>query len=128
MRISDWSSDVCSSDLLTAQAISAAETDVITLKVGINIVGADAMRRRTFVPALHGFLDRIREGPPDTPLVLITAIGCPALEQPPGPLAVGPDGRIAGTPRSVLPGDATLTLEVARGLMAEVVEARAGEI
>lgn len=114
-------------DPLTAQAISIADADVITLKLGINIVGADAMRRRTFVPALHGFLDRIREGHPETPLVLITAIGCPALEQTPGPLAVGPDGRIAGTPRPVLPGDGTLTLEVARELVGEVVAARADD-
>lgn len=114
-------------DPLTARAISAADADVITLKIGVNIVGADAMRRRTFVPALHGFLDRIREGHPDTPVVLITAIGCPALEQTPGPLSAGPDGRVAGTPRAVLPGDGTLTLEVARELMGEVVAARADD-
>jgi hypothetical protein len=114
-------------DPLTAQAIAAADADVITVKIGINIVGADAMRRRTFVPALHGFLDRIREGHPEAPIVVISAIGCPALEHTPGPLAVGADGRIAGTPRSILPGDGTLTLEVSRELVADVVADRSAD-
>lgn len=114
-------------DPLTATAISRAPADVITLKIGVNIVGADVMRRRTFLPALHGFLDRIREGHPTTPLVVISAIGCPALETSPGPIRPGPDGRIAATPRSAAQGDGTLTLEVTRALVREVIAARALE-
>lgn len=114
-------------DPMTARGIAGAAADVITLKLGINIVGADAMRRRTFVPALHGFLDLVREGHPQTPIVLITAVGCPALEAHPGPLRPGPDGRIEPIPRTVLPGDGTLTLEGSRALVEDVAAARASE-
>lgn len=111
-------------DSMTARSIAAVPADIITLKFGINIAGADAMRRRTFSPALHGFLDLVREGHPDTPVVLITAIGCPALEHTPGPAVAGADGRIAGTPRDVVPGDGTLTVAGTRELVAEVVAER----
>ncbi len=113
-------------DPMTAQALAGTPADILTLKIGVNIVGADAMRRRTFVPAVHGFLDRIREGHPDTPIVLISAIGCPALERTPGPLRAGATA-IAGTPRETLPGDGTLTLEVTRDLLAEVVGDRSDD-
>ena len=111
-------------DPATARAIGRTPADIITLKIGINIVGADAMRARTFVPAVHGFLDLVREGHPRTPIVMISAIGSAALESTPGPLRPGADGRVAATPREVAAGDGTLTLEVTRALLAEVVEAR----
>jgi hypothetical protein len=44
--------------------IRDAPADLITLKVGINLVNADSMRERTFRPAVHAFLDTIREGIP----------------------------------------------------------------
>lgn len=114
-------------DPSTARAIARTEADIITLKLGVNIVGADAMRGRTFVPAVHGFLDLIREGQPRTPIVVISAIGSAALESSPGPLRPGEDGRVAATPRDVVAGDGTLTLEVTRALLAEVIEDRRQE-
>lgn len=114
-------------DPMTARGIAAAEADVITLKIGINIVAADAMRRRTFVPALHGFLDLVREGHPATPLVVISAIGCPALEDAPGPIRAGADGRIVAVPRPVAPGDGSLTLAGSRRLLADAVADRADD-
>lgn len=114
-------------DPMTARAIAGARADVITLKLGINVVGADAMRRRTFVPALHGFLDLVREGHPGTPIVVLSAIGCPALERAPGPIAAGVDGRIAAVPRPVLPGDGSLTLELSRELIQDAVADRAAD-
>lgn len=34
------------------------------------------MRERTFRPAVHAFLDTIREGHPDTPVLVISAVAC----------------------------------------------------
>jgi len=110
-----------------ARAIGATEADVITLKLGINLVGADAMRRRTFLPALHGFLDLIREARPDTPIAVITAIGCPNVEETPGPIRAGSDGRATGTPRETRIADGTLTLRATREAVAEVVAARSDD-
>ena len=38
--------------------------DLISVKIGINLVNVDLMRLRAFGPAVHGFLDTIREGHP----------------------------------------------------------------
>ena len=46
------------------------------MKLGINAIIRDAMRFRAFVPAAHGFLDTIREGHLETPLVVISPILC----------------------------------------------------
>lgn len=114
-------------DPMTARAIAETAADIVTLKVGVNIVGSDGMRARTFVPALHGFLDLVREGHPGIPIVVISAIGCAALESTPGPLRPGGSGGVSGSARDVLPGDGTLTLEVTRRLIAEVVADRAAD-
>ncbi len=79
-------------DPYVARTTRDMPADLISLKVGINIVALSAFRLRTFGPALHGFLDTIRDGHPDTPLLLISPVSCPALEQVPGPAATGPDG------------------------------------
>jgi len=106
----------------TARAIARTPTDVITLKLGINIVTGDAMRRRVFVPALHGFLDTVRDAHPDVPIVVISAISCPAFEELPGPRRLDADGRLTGTPR---PGDVgALSLADTRDAIAEVLAAR----
>ena len=52
----------CQLDQFAARMIGAQPADLISLKVGINIINVDSMRERAFVPALHGFLDTIREG------------------------------------------------------------------
>lgn len=111
-------------DPATARTIARTPADAITLELGVNIVGGDAMRARTFVPAVHGFLDLVREGHPETPIVLLSAFGCAALEGEPGPLRAGADGRVAASPRERTPGDGTLTLQVTRALLAEVVRSR----
>lgn len=75
------------------------------MKVGINIVNADLMRRRAFAPALHGFLDVIRDGHPDTPLLLVTPLWSPIFEHTPGPGAFDPDALSRGETRFVAAGD-----------------------
>lgn len=112
-------------DPFVARTIAATPAHVITLKLGINIVNADGMRARTFVPALHGFLDIIRQGHGHTPVAVITAISCPSHENVPGPTREVQPGRYAGTPREIPPGDGSLTLARTRELVSRVVTERA---
>ena len=117
-------------DPFTARAIRDAPADLISLKIGINLVNADAMRLRAFVPAVHGFLDTIREGHPTTPLLLVSALLCPVQEDTPGPVAPDFDGntlrfRATGDPAERAAG--RLTLGVIREALARIVEERAAE-
>lgn len=117
-------------DPFTARVIRDSAADLISVKLGINVVNLDAMRLRAFVPAVHGFLDTIRDGHPDTPLLLISPILCPIHEDTPGPGAVDPatlgtdQVRFTATGR---PGDrelGRLTLRVIRDALASLVERR----
>lgn len=78
-------------DPFTARAIRDQPADVISLKLGINVVNADSLRLRAFAPAVHGFLDTVREGHPDTPVLVVSPIICPAVEERPGPTVQDPD-------------------------------------
>lgn len=75
----------CMLDPFTAEAIARTPADVITLKVGVNIVGGRTLDCRSLVPALHGFLDRIRQGHPKIPIVVASSILWPGSEDRPGP-------------------------------------------
>ncbi|MDT8913196.1 GDSL-type esterase/lipase family protein [Amycolatopsis sp. PS_44_ISF1] len=88
-----------------ARAIRDTPADLVTLKLGINIVGKAMMVERTFVPAVHGFLDTIREGHPDARIVLVSPTACAAPERLPH-------------------GPGVLTLEDVRSLLAKVAGAR----
>ncbi|MER5964589.1 lipase [Streptomyces sp. NPDC002057] len=111
-------------DPYVARTIRDMPADLISLKVGINIVGLAAFRLRSFGPAVHGFLDTIRDGHPDTPLLLMSPVSCPALEETPGPTTVGPDGRIIalGDPAQVPAG--ALSLAVVRAELEKIVSVR----
>ncbi|MCR8573229.1 SGNH/GDSL hydrolase family protein [Streptomyces sp. Isolate_219] len=111
-------------DPYVARTIRDMPADLISLKAGINIVGLAAFRLRTFGPAVHGFLDTIRDGHPDTPLLLMSPVSCPALEETPGPTATGPDGKLTalGDPAEVAGG--ALSLTVVRAELARIVAAR----
>ncbi|MFF9126381.1 GDSL-type esterase/lipase family protein [Streptomyces sp. NPDC014889] len=117
-------------DPFTARAMRDTPADLISLKIGINVVNTDAMRLRAFTPAVHGFLDTIREGHPTTPLLVVSSILCPVQEDTPGPLA--PDFA-NGTLRFRATGDPAeraagrLTLGVIRRELAEIVEQRAAD-
>lgn len=115
-------------DPFTARTIRAAEADVISLKLGINITNGDTMRLRTFIPAVHGFLDTIREGRhAQTPLLLISPLHCAIQETRPGPLQMellesGRRFTSMGSPEDVASGK--LTLQVIRRTLREIVEVR----
>ncbi|MDX3235625.1 SGNH/GDSL hydrolase family protein [Streptomyces sp. ME03-5709C] len=115
-------------DPYVARTIRDLPADLISLKLGINVVNRDAFRLRSFGPAVHGFLDTVRDGHPDVPLLIVSPISCPAVETTPGPTA--PDLSAAvprvvamGSPADV-PGGA-LTLTVIRAELARIVGARA---
>lgn len=120
-------------DPFTARTIRDAPADVISVKLGINLVNADLMRLRAFGPAVHGFLDTIRDGHPETPLLVISPIYCPIHETTPGPgsfdleaLARCETKFIAtGAPGEVKTGK--LTLAVIRQQLAAIVAQRARE-
>ncbi|MEU0255480.1 GDSL-type esterase/lipase family protein [Streptomyces sp. NPDC006184] len=114
-------------DPFTARAMRDTPADLISLKLGINVVNSDAMRLRAFVPAVHGFLDTIREGHPTTPLLLVSPVLCPTHENTPGPLM--PD-LSSGTLKFKAIGDPAetaagrLTLAIVRDVLADIVEQR----
>ena len=118
----------CHLDQFVARAIRDLPADLISLKVGINVVNGDTMRERTFVPAVHGFLDTVRDGHPTTPVLLITPILCPAHEQHPGPTVGGDRISVVERPAALALG--ALTVGRIRELLAEVVETRraAGDV
>ncbi|MGV9909587.1 GDSL-type esterase/lipase family protein [Streptomyces tendae] len=117
-------------DPFTARAMRDTPADLISVKIGINVVNADLMRLRAFGPAVHGFLDTIREGHPTAPLLVVSPILCPVHEDTPGPLA--PDFTDGGV-RFVATGDPAerasgkLTLNVIRDELSRIVAQRAAD-
>lgn len=117
-------------DPFTARVIRDTPADLISVKIGINLVNSDLMRLRAFTAAVHGFLDTIREGHPNTPLLVISPLYCPIHEDTPGPcfpdfstLHTGPlRFRAAGDPAERAQGKLTLT--AIRDELVRVVEQR----
>ncbi|GGT41169.1 GDSL-type esterase/lipase family protein [Nonomuraea spiralis] len=120
-------------DPFTARAVRDTPADLISLKIGINLVNADLMRLRAFTPAVHGFLDTVREGHPRTPLLVVSPLYCPVHEVTPGPSAFDPAALRNGRVRFLATGDPAeraagkLTLGVIREELAGVVRLRAAE-
>jgi hypothetical protein len=114
----------CHLDQFVARTIRDADADLISLKTGINVINMDSMRERVFVPALHGFLDTIREGKPDTPIVLISPIYCPSAESAPGPTLPDDNGRFVTLPGHEIIRTGCLSLRRVRELMSELVTQR----
>ncbi|MFJ4470779.1 GDSL-type esterase/lipase family protein [Streptomyces sp. NPDC089424] len=120
-------------DPFTARALRDTPADLISVKIGINLVNLDVMRLRAFTPAVHGFLDTIREGHPTTPLLVVSPILCPMHEDTPGPclfdfseLSAGRlRFRAAGDPAETAAGK--LTLNVIRAELSRIVEQRAAD-
>ena len=114
----------CHLDQFMARTLRDTPADLISLKVGINVINGDTMRERVFVPAVHGFLDTLREGQRDTPVVLISPIFCPSAETTPGPTLPGADGRFRTEPGHARLRQGCLTLERVRELLAQIVAER----
>ncbi|GAA3183715.1 MULTISPECIES: lipase [Streptomyces] len=118
-------------DPFTARAMRDTPADLISIKIGINIVNADLMRLRAFVPAVHGFLDTLREGHPTAPLLVISPVFCPIHEDTPGPSAPDFENLSEGQLQFKAMGDPAeraagkLTLNVIREELARIVHRRA---
>ncbi|WP_194834467.1 GDSL-type esterase/lipase family protein [Nocardia sp. XZ_19_369] len=120
----------CLLDPFVARAIRDTPADLISIKIGINVVNSDVMRLRAFGPAVHGFLDTIRDGHPSTPLLVVSPILCPIHEDTPGPGALEFDGkrvtfRATGDPADRATG--RLTLNIIRDELARITKQRAAD-
>nr|WP_240980850.1 GDSL-type esterase/lipase family protein [Streptomyces sp. Z423-1] len=120
-------------DPFTARAMRDTPADLISVKIGINLVNADLMRLRAFTPAVHGFLDTLREGHATTPLLVVSPILCPIHEDTPGPCAFDFSALGAGRLRFRAAGDPAetaagkLTLNVIRTELSRIVQQRAAD-
>ncbi|MGC0379463.1 GDSL-type esterase/lipase family protein [Streptomyces sp. SAI-229] len=120
-------------DPFVARTMRDTPADLISVKIGINLVNADLMRLRAFTPAVHGFLDTLREGHPTAPLLVVSPILCPLHEDTPGPTAYDfshlAEGRLLFTATGD-PGERAagkLTLNVIRDELKRIVTQRAAE-
>ena len=112
-------------DPFVSQEIRDRQADLISLKLGINLVNTASMTLRTFVPAVHGFIDTIRDGHPKTPTVLISPILCPIVEYASGPTALDPNtGHAISISSNSILRDDELTLTRIRHSLKKLVAAR----
>ncbi len=114
----------CHLDQFVARTIRDADADIISLKAGINVINMDSMRERVFTPALHGFLDTIREGKPGTPIVVVSPIYCPCAEHKPGPTVPNAQGKFVTVAGHEAIQNGCLTLTRVREILAQAIEAR----
>jgi len=114
----------CHLDQFVARTIRDSDADVISIKTGINVINMDSMRERVFEPALHGFLDTVREGKPDTPIQLVSPIFCPSAEHNPGPTVPDGNGRFVTLPGAAEIRAGCMSLVTARRIIERVVQAR----
>lgn len=123
-------------DPFVARTIRDTTADLISLEIGINLVNTDLLRLRAFGPAVHGFLDTIRDGHPDTPLLVVSPLLCPIHEDTPGPGAFDLEALAAGRLRFRATGDPAevngtgtgkLTLRVIREQLGRIVAARTAD-
>jgi hypothetical protein len=114
----------CHLDQFVARTIRDSDADLISVKAGINVLNGDSMRERVYRSALHGFLDTVREGKRDQPIMLISPIFCPSGEDHPGPSVLGPDGRFKTIPGSESIRMGCMSLTRIREINADVVEKR----
>lgn len=108
-----------------ARTIRDMPAKLISLKLGINVVNTASYTARTFGPAVHGFIDTIRDAHKTTPILVISPVSCPAHEDNPGPSETSPDGMVQGQPFSRHSWIGELTLRGIREILSELVAVRA---
>ena len=92
----------CHLEPMVARIMRDLPADYLSMKVGINVYGASSLSHRTFRAAVVGFARTLRDGHPDTPLVVASPIASP--------------------PRERVPNAVGFTLEAMREEVAEAVE------
>lgn len=113
----------CHLDQFAARMMRDSGADLLSMKVGINVVNADTMRDRTFMPALHGFIDTVRDGAPDTPFIVASPIFCPGHEEGFGPSLRSTEG-VYSRERPAFLGTGALNLRRIRDYVQAVVQQR----
>ncbi|MDQ0894790.1 SGNH/GDSL hydrolase family protein [Agromyces ramosus] len=117
-------------DPFTARTMRDTPADLISLKIGINLVNGDVMRMRAFRPAVHGFLDTLRDGHPETPIVVVSPIWCEPVEHAAGPTVQDPakpvEWSIAGGTREEV-AQGKLSLTAIRAELRDIVERRSAD-
>jgi len=108
-----------------ARTIRDMPAQLISLKLGINVVNNASYTARTFGPAVHGFIDTIRDAHKTTPILVISPVCCPAHEDNPGPSQTTADGMVKGQPHSRHSWIGELTLRGIREILSELVAVRA---
>jgi hypothetical protein len=108
-------------EYFAAKTIAAIPADLITLKLGINVVAGATMTKRTFIPAVQAMLDLIREQQPDVKIVVISPIYCPGLEAQPGPVITNTSGQVLGSEFSPVEWVGQLTLQGVREILEDIV-------
>jgi hypothetical protein len=117
-------------DPFIARTMRDLPADRISLKIGINLVNTDLLRLRALAPAVHGFLDTIRDGHPTTPMLLISPLYCPIHEDTPGPCLLDAAALGEGRLRFRATGDRSevrlgkLTLRIIREQLRAIVQQR----
>lgn len=91
----------CHLDPMIGRLIRDLPADLIVTCLGINVWGSGVFNQRSFLPAALGLLSTIRDGHPDTPMLVITPISCPG--------------------RDTTAGDSGMTLGEIRAQVAEAV-------
>ena len=109
----------------SARAIRDMPAQLISLKLGINVVNNASYTSRTFGPAVHGFIDTIRDKHATTPILVISPVCCPAHENNPGPSETDANGQVQGQPFSRHSWIGELTLCGIREILSELVAVRA---
>ena len=112
----------CHLDQFMARTIREQDADFISMKIGINIINLDSMKERVFTPAMHGFLDTIREKKPLTPILVISPIYCPSAETRPGPTI--PDGSGKFQTNETNRNTGSMSLMRVREILQDLVEQR----
>lgn len=64
----------CHLDPGVARSIAATPAEGIILELGINVHNFQTFRQRTFISAIHGFLQTIREGHPRARLIVVSPV------------------------------------------------------
>jgi len=103
-----------------AKTIRDAKADLISLKLGANVVAGATMTERTFIPAVHAFLDTVRETHPDQPILLMSPIYAAGFELQPGPARNDANGQAHGSQPSDLEWVKELNLRRVRDILEKI--------
>lgn len=117
----------CHLDGFMARVLGEASADLISLELGVNVIAADTLRRRTFASAVHTFLDILRALAPAAPVLVVSPIHCPLLEETPGPLRRLAGGGYEALARPHAQADGALTVSDVRRILDEIVTQRRAE-